>query len=143
MSGVRGVARKSNGYFKLNHHLAPSPPMPRVLATTAKTLVMIAIWLAIAWGLGRLSAIDDSLGTRLPPWVRLPGTIAVALGGAGVLACGVLLADRGGIGSLRGDEWFMPDTFIATGPFRFVRNPMSLAGVVLFLGLALWHRSSL
>jgi protein-S-isoprenylcysteine O-methyltransferase Ste14 len=37
----------------------------------------------------------------------------------------------------------MPREFVATGPFRFVRNPMSLGGVVLLAGIALWQRSAL
>src|SRR5262249_7299944 len=36
-----------------------------------------------------------------------------------------------------------PREFAATGPFRFVRNPMSLGGVVLLAGIALWQRSAL
>ena len=37
----------------------------------------------------------------------------------------------------------LPREFIAHGPFRFVRNPMSLGGIVLMAGIALWHRSTL
>src|SRR5215510_2619181 len=31
---------------------------------------------------------------------------------------------------------------VASGPFRFVRNPISLGGVVLMTGIALWYRSA-
>jgi protein-S-isoprenylcysteine O-methyltransferase Ste14 len=54
----------------------------------------------------------------------------------------MILSTRG-IGTLRGEEWFMPREFVATGPFRFVRNPMSLGGAVLMTGIALTHRSTL
>ena len=37
----------------------------------------------------------------------------------------------------------MPRKFLASGTFRFVRNPMSLGGLVLLTGIALWHRSAL
>ncbi len=37
----------------------------------------------------------------------------------------------------------MPREFVATGPFRFVRNPMSLGGAFFMTGIALWHRSAL
>src|SRR5262249_24008 len=57
------------------------------------------------------------------------------------LICAAMLSARG-IGTLGGEEWFMPREFVATGPFRFVRNPMSLGGMVLMAGIALWHRSA-
>jgi hypothetical protein len=53
-----------------------------------------------------------------------------------VLICGAMLSTRG-IGTLGGEQWFMPREFVATGPFRFVRNLMSLGGVVLMTGIAL------
>jgi protein-S-isoprenylcysteine O-methyltransferase Ste14 len=53
-----------------------------------------------------------------------------------------MLSTRG-IGTLAGEEWRLPRDFVATGPFRFVRNPMSLGGVLLMTGIALWHRSAL
>jgi protein-S-isoprenylcysteine O-methyltransferase Ste14 len=63
-------------------------------------------------------------------------------GAALVLTCGVMLSARG-IGTLGGEEWCMPRDFVATGPFRFVRNPMSLGGAILMTGIALWHCSAI
>jgi protein-S-isoprenylcysteine O-methyltransferase Ste14 len=68
--------------------------------------------------------------------------VAVVIGAAIVLMCGVVLSSSG-IGTLRGEEWFMPRDFVASGPFRFVRNPMSVGGVVLMAGIAMWHSSAL
>ena len=116
--------------------------MVAVLAHSWKILVVILVWLAVGWLVGYLRPIDRSLGVELPAWVRVPGLLALVAGGAGVVACGAMLSNRG-IGTLRGEEWFMPREFLATGPFRFVRNPMSLAGVVLMVSIALWHRSTL
>src|SRR6267142_3383038 len=106
------------------------------------TVIIVAIWLAVGWLTGYLRPIDASLGLELPAFVRFPGVVAVVAGGALVVACGVMLRRRG-IGTLGGEEWFMPREFVATGPFRFVRNPMSLGGVILMVGIALWHRSTL
>jgi protein-S-isoprenylcysteine O-methyltransferase Ste14 len=53
-----------------------------------------------------------------------------------------MLSTRG-IGTLAGEEWSLPRDFVATGPFQFVRNPMSLGGTLLMLGIGLWHRSTL
>jgi protein-S-isoprenylcysteine O-methyltransferase Ste14 len=66
----------------------------------------------------------------------------MAIGAVGVLACGLMLSTCG-IGTLRGEEWTLPKDFLVRGPFRFVRNPMSLAAVILLLGIALWSRSTL
>lgn len=55
-----------------------------------------------------------------------------------VLYCGAILSTRGILS--RGDRLF-PAEFVAFGPFRYARNPMSLGGVTLFLGLALVTQS--
>ena len=77
----------------------------------------------------------------MPAWVQVPGIVAVVAGAVLVLICGAMLSTRG-IGTLGGEEWFMPREFVATGPFRFVRNPMSLGGMVFMTGIALWHLSA-
>jgi protein-S-isoprenylcysteine O-methyltransferase Ste14 len=114
----------------------------RPLFTIAwKTVIVIAVWLVIGWLVGFLRPVDVRLGTELPAWVQIPGLIALLLGAVGVLACGMMLSTRG-IGALPGKERLLPVAFLATGPFRFVRNPMSLAGVILMVGIALWRRSA-
>ena len=78
---------------------------------------------------------------EFPAWLQVPGIVNVVAGAALVLICGDMLSTRG-IGTLGGEQWFMPREFVATGPRRFVRNPMSLGGVALMSGIALWHRSA-
>jgi protein-S-isoprenylcysteine O-methyltransferase Ste14 len=116
--------------------------MPQAFAITWKIAIVIVVWLAVGWLIGYLRPLDVSLGVELPAWVQIPGIVAVAAGTVLVLICGVMLSTRG-IGTLRGEEWFMPREFVATGPFKFVRNPMSLGGAVLMAGIALSHRSAL
>jgi protein-S-isoprenylcysteine O-methyltransferase Ste14 len=116
--------------------------MRQGFAIAWKVAIVIAVWLAIAWLTGYLRPLDVDLGTELPAWVQVPGYVAVSVGAALVLMCGVMLSTRG-IGTRRGEEWFMPREFVATGPFRFVRNPMSLGGAVLMTGIALSQRSTL
>jgi protein-S-isoprenylcysteine O-methyltransferase Ste14 len=106
-----------------------------------KVVIVIAVWLVIGWLVGYLNPVDASIGIELPAWVQIPGVVVVFLGAILVLVCGAMLSTRG-IGTLHGAEWFMPREFVATGPFRFVRNPMSLGGVVLMTGIALSHRSA-
>ena len=116
--------------------------MRQMFAIVWKTVIVSAVWLAIWFSVGLLGPFDVSLGVQLPTWVQVPGIVAVVVGGVLVLMCGVILSTRG-IGTLRGEAWFMPREFVATGPFRFVRNPMSLGGVVLMTGIALCHCSTL
>jgi protein-S-isoprenylcysteine O-methyltransferase Ste14 len=116
--------------------------MPRVFAIAWKVAIVIAVWLTIGWLTSYLRPLDAWLRLELPAWVQIPGAISVVAGAALELICGVMLSTRG-IGTLRGEEWFMPREFVATGPFQFVRNPMSLGGAVLMTGIALWHQSTL
>jgi protein-S-isoprenylcysteine O-methyltransferase Ste14 len=75
----------------------------------------------------------------VPPTSGRPFGIALMmLGGFLVLTCGAILSTRG-IGA-RGDRLF-PKEFVAFGPFRYVRNPMSLGAVTLLCGLGLLERS--
>ena len=112
--------------------------MRHSFAIAGKTLIVIAVWLAIGWLAGYLRPLDASFGTELPPWVQMPGVISLVIGAAGVLGCGVILSTVG-IGALGGKERLLPVNF----RFQFMRNPMSLAGVILMAGIALWHRSLL
>src|SRR5262245_48287516 len=118
------------------------PAMMAFASTPFRAVVIVAaILFVIGWLMGYLRLLDASLGVELPTWVQVPGLVAVVAGATLVLICGAMLSTRG-IGTLGGEEWFMPREFVATGPFRFVRNPMSLGGVVLLTGIALWHRSA-
>jgi protein-S-isoprenylcysteine O-methyltransferase Ste14 len=60
-------------------------------------------------------------------------------GGVLVLTCGGILSTRG-IYETPGDRLF-PKEFVAFGPFRYLRNPMSLGGVILMTGLGLYESS--
>jgi protein-S-isoprenylcysteine O-methyltransferase Ste14 len=119
------------------------PALTAFASTPFRAVIIIgAILLVLGWLTGYLRLLDASIGVELPEWVQVPGIVAVVAGALLGLICGALLSTRG-IGTLGGEEWFMPREFVATGPFRFVRNPMSLGGVVFMLGIALWHRSAL
>ncbi len=90
-------------------------------------------WLAVT-----LRRWDPQLGGPLPGWLQLPGVIA-ALGGALLaLVCGAYFVARG-----RGTPapFDAPREFVATGPYRWVRNPMYVGGLALLAGAALWVRS--
>src|SRR5262245_42082254 len=118
------------------------PALMAFASTPFRAVVVIsAILIVIGWLMGYLRPLDASLGVELPAWAQIPGIVAGVAGAALGLTCGAMLSTRG-IGTLGGEQWFMPREFVASGPFRFVRNPMSLGGVVLLTGIALWHRSA-
>ncbi len=116
--------------------------MKSFFAVGYRIIIIVAVWLGIGWLMRFLRPLDALLKMELPIWVEAPGILMLLVGAVGVLVCGVMLS-RCGIGSLRGEEWHLPKDFLVWGPFRFVRNPMSLSAIVLLLGIALWHRSTL
>jgi protein-S-isoprenylcysteine O-methyltransferase Ste14 len=100
--------------------------------------VIAAISLTI-WGVLHVPVFDHYFGFRLPNVLRIPGIVLLTMGGGLVLWCGGILS-RVGILEERGDRLF-PAEFVARGPFRYVRNPMSLGGALLLMGLGLYVRS--
>lgn len=70
-------------------------------------------------------------------WLRAGGVLA-ALGALLGLACAALFVARGRGTPARFDA---PRTFVAVGPYRWVRNPMYVGGMAMLAGAALWLRS--
>ncbi|MBV9007851.1 MAG: hypothetical protein JO354_01625 [Verrucomicrobia bacterium] len=103
-------------------------------------MLVAGIWILVGWLLLQLRAFDVRFRSFLPDWTRAIGLPLLLVGALLVLLCGALLSTRG-ILSRRGKDWLFPTEFIAFGPFRYVRNPMSLGAVILLTGLALWNRS--
>jgi len=88
--------------------------------------VLLAGWAAL-----HLRLLDHFIGFGLPEWLKPLGVLLLLIGGAIVLLCGGMLSTLG----------IFPTKFVALGPFRYVRNPMSLGAVTMMLGLALFYRS--
>jgi protein-S-isoprenylcysteine O-methyltransferase Ste14 len=93
--------------------------------------VIAAISLTI-WCVLHLQVFDHYFGVELPDVVRIPGIVLLATGGGLVLWCGGILG-KVGILEERGDRLFQTE-FVARGPFRYVRNPMSLGGTFCLWG---------
>ena len=111
-------------------------PATSVLWTLVRVVAAMSLTI---WCVLRLRVFDHYFGFRLPSVARIPGIVLLTMGGGLVLWCGGILS-RVGILEERGDRLF-PAEFVARGPFRFVRNPMSLGGTLLFMGLGLYVRS--
>ncbi len=109
----------------------------RIVWTLAKVTISV---LFIGWCALHLRRWDPYFGISLPAWTRTTGLVFLILGGVLVLFCGGILSTRG-IYETPGDRFF-PKEFVAFGPFRYTRNPMSLGGVVLMLGLGLYESSA-
>jgi protein-S-isoprenylcysteine O-methyltransferase Ste14 len=90
-------------------------------------------WLAL-----RVQAWDQSLRIELPPWTRMIGFAFLGLGATLVLACAGVFIARG-----RGTPAVFdpPRQFVAAGPYRFVRNPMYIGGVMLLAGFGFYQGS--
>jgi len=110
----------------------------QTLVLWALAKVAIAV-LFVGWCALHLRRWDSYLGVSLPAWTRTPGFIFLISGGLLVLACGGILSAQG-ILETSGDRFF-PKEFVAFGPFRYIRNPMSLGAVILMLGLGLYESS--
>jgi protein-S-isoprenylcysteine O-methyltransferase Ste14 len=95
--------------------------------------VFVWAWLAVT-----LRRWDPQLGGPLPAWLQVPGAIAALSGAWLALVCGWYFVARG-----RGTPapFDAPREFVATGPYRWVRNPMYVGGLALLAGAALWVRS--
>jgi protein-S-isoprenylcysteine O-methyltransferase Ste14 len=109
----------------------------RVLIVWTLTKVSVAV-LFLGWCALYLRRWDSLFAFRLPVWGRASGLAFMMVGGLLVLACGGILATRGIL--TPGDRLF-PKEFVASGPFRYLRNPMSLGVVTVMLGLGLYERS--
>lgn len=103
-------------------------------ALYATVFLLVWGWLGLA-----VRPLDAALAVRLPPASRLLGVALMCAGGALALSCVALFAIRG-----RGTPapFDPPRRFVAVGPYRWVRNPMYVGGVILFVGFGLRHRSA-
>ena len=106
-----------------------------VIWTLAKVVTAVS---CVGWCALHVRKFDPYFGFVLPNWTRVPGLILLILGGILVLTCGGILSTRG-FGT-PGDRFF-PKEFVVFGPFRYLRNPMSLGAVTLMMGLGLYKES--
>jgi protein-S-isoprenylcysteine O-methyltransferase Ste14 len=91
------------------------------------------VWLW-AWVAVTVRRYDPRIPVTLPPWLR-PVGYGVAFAGALIAAaCIGTFVTRG-----RGTPapFDPPRTFVATGPYRWVRNPMYIGAAAVILGFGL------
>jgi protein-S-isoprenylcysteine O-methyltransferase Ste14 len=89
---------------------------------------VVAAVFCVGWWAMHVQKLDSYLGFVLPTWIKGPGLILLILGGVLVLTSGGILGSN-------------PKEFKTSGPFRYLRNPMSLGGVMLMTSLGLYEQS--
>jgi protein-S-isoprenylcysteine O-methyltransferase Ste14 len=105
--------------------------MNRVTVVIWTILRVAAAVLFAGWAALRLRVLDGVIRMRLPEWLKPAGIALLLVGAVVVLRCGGMLSTAR----------IVPTEFMVRGPFRCVRNPMSLGAVTMMLGLALFSRS--
>jgi protein-S-isoprenylcysteine O-methyltransferase Ste14 len=118
----------------------PNPELGlNTILTALRTLVYMTVFLALwAWVALRVRVFDRSLGIALPAGIRILGPMLMAAGAIVGLSCVAAFVARG-----RGTPapFDAPRTFVATGPYKYVRNPMYIGGLTLLAGFAFYERS--
>ncbi len=112
--------------------------MKTLFLALRSVIYMAGFLLLWGWIALRVRTFDQRFGLSLPAAADIPGAILVVLGGVLVLACAGVFISRG-----RGTPAIFdaPRAFVAIGPYRYVRNPMYIGGLVLFIGFGLYERS--
>lgn len=91
--------------------------------------VLLWAWLAVS-----VQPLDERFPVAIPPFLRSVG-IVVGLAGAALAAwCIITFITRG-----RGTPapFDPPRDFVASGPYRYARNPMYIGGAAVLLGAGL------
>ena len=93
----------------------------------------ILLW---GWFVVLATRLDRAAGRAPPavPGLHAVGIALVVAGGFLALTCAVLFVSRGEGTPAPFDA---PKLFVASGPYRFVRNPMYVGAITLLVGLGL------
>lgn len=112
--------------------------MKTLLIALRSVIYMTGFVLLFGWIALRVRSFDRTLGVSLPDAVEIPGVILSAAGAVLVLACASVFITRG-----RGTPAIFdaPRAFVAAGPYKYVRNPMYVGGMMLLVGFGLCERS--
>jgi len=112
--------------------------MKTLFLALRSVIYMTGFLLFFGWIALLVRALDQSFGASLPAAAEIPGAILGVAGAILVLACAGVFISRG-----RGTPAIFdaPRAFVAIGPYKFVRNPMYIGGLILLIGFGLYERS--
>ena len=112
--------------------------MKTLFLALRSVLYMTGFLLFFGWIALRVRTFDQNFGISLPQAAAIPGAILGVIGAVLVLACAGVFISRG-----RGTPAIFdaPRAFVAIGPYKYVRNPMYIGGLMLLVGFGLYERS--
>lgn len=87
-----------------------------------------------AWIAGSVRSYDARIPVSLPDWLRPVGYVVA---GAGALVAGTCIATFVTRGRGTPAPFDPPREFVASGPYRWVRNPMYVGAAAVILGAGL------
>ena len=81
---------------------------------------------------------DKYIGWRFPHWLIIPGVVIMIIGGviASLCAFNFVIFGKG-----TPAPFDAPKEFVCSGLYKYVRNPMYIGGLFLFVGFAFLNRS--
>lgn len=102
--------------------------LPVVLRGTVLATLFVALWM---WLASLVRAVDPIIGIFPPAWLQPVGWVLAVPGAVLGISCVVLFLVRG-----RGTPapFDPPQVFVASGPFRYVRNPMYVGAIMTLFG---------
>ena len=112
--------------------------MKTLFLALRSVIYMSGFLLFFGWIALLVRTFDQRFGVSLPAATEIPGAILVVAGAILVLACAGVFISRG-----RGTPAIFdaPRAFVAIGPYKYVRNPMYIGGLMLLIGFGLYERS--
>lgn len=102
-----------------------------ILRGALYSAVFVWLW---AWLAVSVRPLDRRIPVALPPALR---PIGLMLAGLGMLLAGACVATFVTRGRGTPAPFDPPREFVATGPYRYVRNPMYIGGALVILGAGL------
>jgi protein-S-isoprenylcysteine O-methyltransferase Ste14 len=100
-----------------------------------RSIFYATLFLAL-WGAAALMTrfLDRFIPFQIAGWLKPPGLLLIAVGAAvSITTIGFFIFEGFGTPAV----FDPPKRFVPHGPYRFVRNPMYIGGVLMLLGLGL------
>ena len=112
--------------------------MKTLFLVLRSAVYMSGFLLLFGWLAMFVRTFDRSFGVTLSAGAEVPGAILGVAGATLGLACAAVFISRG-----RGTPAIFdaPRVFVAMGPYKYVRNPMYIGGLLLLIGFGLYERS--